>query len=462
MESFIEIYKEAINIIKDKISQTAFDVWIKPIEPVKLENDNVYLFIKSEFQKKIINDKYKKHFISAFEQVLGFSVGVFVFSETASLSDFEPDLTDLKEHDLLAESQKAFDSSHSPRSLPKSNTNSEYEYTFDTFIVGSSNEFACSACRGVVKGENNDYNPLFIYGPSGLGKTHLLMAIKHSVEQKNPGCNIIYITGEQFTSELVSAIQNNSTSVFKNKFRSADFLLTDDIQFLSGKTRSQEEFFYTFNELFQLGKQIVITSDRPPNEIKSIEDRMYSRFEWGIIADISPPDFETRVAIIQRKAQLLNIDIPHDVIEYIANRIKTNIRQLEGAVKKIKAYKILTQTLPSISMAQIIIKDIMKKDQPVSVTIEKILQEVSQTYDISVSEILSKNRSSKVSFARQTAIYITKEVTGITLDMMGEQFGGRDHATILYSLNKVKNMLKDNFRYREIVNDIINNIKNSM
>ena len=454
MESFMEVFNEAKKIIKEKISHPAYDVWIKPIEPMRLENDKAYLFIKSEFQKKIITEKYKKLLEDSFEQVLTFPISVVIYSdENVNSSECAtPDELNEKINDELGN-----------KLIDKVISESEYEYTFDTFIVSATNSFAYSACKAISKGKNSDdYNPLFIYGDSGLGKTHLLMAIKHAILKENPDFNVLYITGEQFTNELVLSLQNNMLSSFKEKFRNVDILLADDIQFLSGKDYAQEEFFHTFNSLHQLSKQIVITSDRPPKDIKSIKDRVLSRFEWGIITDVTIPDFETRVAIVKRKSELLDIEIPNEIIEYICNRLKTNIRQLEGTVKKIKAYKLLTNSHPSISMAQDVVKNILKENQPISVTVEKILGEISHTYGISISVLRSRNRSAQVSLARQTAIYIIKEVTGMTLDMIGEEFGGRDHATILYALQKVEKALEENFHYKELINDIIKNIKGSI
>ncbi|MDE5852717.1 MAG: chromosomal replication initiator protein DnaA, partial [Oscillospiraceae bacterium] len=334
------------------------------------------------------------------------------------------------------------------------NENSDYQYTFDNFIVGSTNSFAYAACKAVSQHQSGAYNPLFIYGPSGMGKTHLLLAIRHKVKNTNPALNVVYINGEAFTNEFITAIEQEKTREFHEKYRNVDFLLMDDIQFLAGKIQTQEEFFYTFNELHQIGKQIVLTSDRPPKDIKTLENRLRTRFEWGLLADIAPSDFETRVAIVRRKAQLLQIDIPDEVINYIAKNLKNNIRQLEGAVKKIKAYKLLADSSPSIAMAQSVIRDILNDDQPTPVTIEKIISEVSRTFNVSESDIRSTKRQSQIAKARHISIYVVREITQLPYEEIGKEFSNRDHSTITHSLKKVEMLIKKDSKQKEIIEDI--------
>ena len=453
MDSFMKLFSQVKENCKAGISPTAFDLWLKPIEPVKLEGDTAYLFIKSEFQKNIIIDKYLDALTESFSEVLGFPVNVEIISDETLNANNKATPEEL-ENEMKNNTMKS-------EILEKTYIESEYDHTFGTFIVGSSNTFAYSACRAISRNNNKgEYNPLFIYGQSGLGKTHLLMAIKNEMASKFPELNMIYITGEQFTNELILTIEHQMMNTFREKYRQADVLLVDDIQFIGGKDRTQEEFFHTFNVLHQTGKQIVLASDRPPKEIKSLDSRLRTRFEWGLIADVVTPDFETRVAILRRKAQLLDIEISDEVIEFISNKLKSDIRQLEGAVKKIKAYKLLTSSLPSISMAQTVVRDILNDQQPIQVTVEKIINEVSGTYRISVSDIRSRNRSAPVSLARQTAIYVIKEITNFTLEQIGKEFGGRDHATIVYGLQKVEKMMAENSHYREVIDDIIKNFKN--
>ena len=313
----------------------------------------------------------------------------------------------------------------------------------------------------VVNVEITCDNPLFIYGASGLGKTHLLYAIRSEIRKNRPDYTIIYVKGDEFANEMIESIQDHTTPQFREKYRQADVLLVDDIQFIGGKESTQEEFFHTFNTLYEANKQIVLASDRPPKEIKTLEDRLRTRFEWGLLADIQTPDFETRIAIIRRKAQLMDISVPDDVSEYIANRLKTNIRQLEGAVKKLKAYKLLQGTSPSIVIAQNAIRDILNDSQPVPVTVERIIAEVGRTYGISPQDIRSTKRNAQISSARQISMYIVREITQMSMSMIGEEFGGRDHSTVVYATQQVEKNMANDLRYKETVEDIIKNIRDS-
>ncbi|WP_343252559.1 chromosomal replication initiator protein DnaA [Ligaoa zhengdingensis] len=448
MESFREVFALVSEYCKKEISQVAHSLWIKDIEPVKLEGSTAYLAVRSEFKQKILEEKYYDLLSRAFEEVMGFPVDLVITS-------LEP---------TKAQAEEAVEklASCSPEEVEKTTAGGDYEYTFSTFIVGPSNKFAHAASLAVATNPAGAYNPLFIYGGSGLGKTHLLYAICNEVLKNKPETNIIYVKGENFTNELIEAIRSESTAEFHNKYRQADVLLVDDIQFIGGKESTQEEFFHTFNTLYEANKQIVLTSDRPPKEIKTLEDRLRTRFEWGLLADVQPPDFETRVAIIRRKAELLDIDIPDDVAEYMANKLKTNIRQLEGAVKKMKAYKLLAGTPPSILIAQNAIRDILNDHQPVPVTIERIISEVARTYNgVTPQDIRSNKRSANISSARQVAIYIVREITQMSMSAIGEEFGGRDHSTIVYALQQVEKNMKIDPRYKELIEDITKNVRNS-
>lgn len=462
MESFREVFTLVSNYCKDQISEVAHSLWIKDIEPVKFEDGTAYLYVKSEFKKNIIEEKYLDLLKRAFESVLGFEVGIRVLCEDPSQAKVSHAVShpaysqqvDPAVQSLTADSEEP----------PIIHRGGEYEYTFSTFIVGSSNKFAHAASMAVATNPARAYNPLFIYGGSGLGKTHLLYAICNEIEKNRPGTNIIYVKGEEFTNELIEAIavrNNDAAKNFHDKYRRADVLLVDDIQFIAGKEQTQEEFFHTFNTLYQAGKQIVLTSDRPPKEIKTLEDRLRTRFEWGLLADIQPPDFETRIAIIRRKAELLDIFIPDEVAEYIANRLKNNIRQLEGAVKKIKAYKLLAGSPPSILIAQNAIRDILNDNQPVPVTVERIISEVGRTYGVSPQDIRSNKRVASISSARQISIYIVREITQMSMSAIGEEFGGRDHSTIVYAIQQVEKNMANDSRYKETVEDILKNIRDS-
>lgn len=438
MESFNDIWQSVTAICKERITSVAYNLWILCIEDPEFRDDTVFLYVKSNLQKNVLDAKYLKTLKEAFSEVMGFDVSLEVVS-TENAADHK----DNSDEDAL-------------QPLPGDQT-----YTFANFIVGPSNKFAHAASLAVASNPSGAYNPLFIYGGSGLGKTHLLYAICNDISKSNPNFRILYVKGEEFTNELIAAIQSGSTQDFHAKYREADVLLVDDIQFISGKDSTQEEFFHTFNALYHAGKQIVLTSDRPPKEIKTLEDRLRTRFEWGLLADIQPPDFETRIAIIRRKAASIDIQIPDEVAEFIANKLKSNIRQLEGAVKKIKAYQLLTNTPPSITIAQNAIRDILSDNQPVPLTVEKILGEVSRTYGISTADIRSEKRAAGISTARQVAMYVVREVTGMSQVDIGKEFSGRDHSTVVYTLKQAKKNMERSRDFRAMVEDIINNIKNS-
>lgn len=439
MDSFNDVFKLACDYCRAELSEVAYGLWIADIEPLGFNGTTVSLFVRTEFKKSIVEEKYKALLKRAFESILGFEVNIeFSCEETAPPSSEAVPVSDSTATQLFG---------------------GEYEYTFDTFIVGSSNKFAHAASWAVASNPAKAYNPLFIYGESGLGKTHLVCAICEEVRRNNSGYNILYIKGEEFTNELINAISRKETQAFHDKYRAADMLAVDDIQFIGGKESTQEEFFHTFNTLFHSGKQIVLTSDRPPKEIKTLEDRLRTRFEWGLLADIQPPDFETRVAIIRRKAELLNFAMPDDVSEYIANRLKNNIRQLEGVVKKMNAYKQLAGSNPTILLAQSAIKDILSDHQPLPMTVDRIITEVARTYGVTAAEVKSTKRSSSVSMARQVAMYIIRDITPMSMANIGEEFSNRDHSTVVYACQQVaKNMQKDK-HFKETVDDIIKNIK---
>ena len=449
MESFREVFSKVSEYCKTQMSEVAYNLWISDIQPVKFdaETGTAYLFVRSEFKRNIIMEKYADILSRGFEETMGFAVKIHIDCEEVSAQKAK------EASDKL--------STYSREEIEKTTQGGDYEYTFSTFIVGPSNKFAHAASLAVATNPASTYNPLFIYGGSGLGKTHLLYAICAEIKANRPGTNTLYVKGEDFTNELIEAIQTETTKAFHDKYRKVDVLLMDDIQFIGGKIQTQEEFFYTFNALRDAGKQIVLTSDRPPKEIKTLEERLRTRFEWGLLADIQPPDFETRIAIIRRKAELLDIAIPDDVAEYIANRLKNNIRQLEGTVKKLKAYKLLAGTPPSILIAQNAVKDILNDTQPVPVTIERIISEVARTFGVSATDIRSNKRAAPISAARQVSIYIVREITQMSMSAIGEEFGGRDHSTVVYAIQQVEKTMEHDSKYKETVEDILKNIRDS-
>ena len=445
MKSFAEVFDKVLEYCREKINSgeltdVAYNTWIKTLIPVKLENNYACFTVPSEFHKNCTIKNYGALLKEAFLSILGFEVelDIDVASDDTSRQDED------EEHSILKAEEK-----------------SDYEYTFDTFIVGRSNEFAYAACTAVAKANHTDttYNPLFIYGPSGMGKTHLLNAIYNDVKKNMPEKNIIISTGEAFTNELIDVIGKKNTQPFHQKFRSADILLIDDIHFIAGKDSTQEEFFHTFNELYNNGRQIVITSDRPPKEIKTLESRIRTRFEWGLIADISAPEYETRVAIIKRKADLMNFNIPDDVIECIANRLKSNIRQLEGCVNRLKALQELVGTKPTVVMAQNAIREILSDEQPSPVTVEKIINDVASVYGVTVDDIRSSKRSSIVSTARKVCAYVMKQLLQLSHKAIGAEIGGKDHSTVVYYIEDVSKQMENDVHTKDTIEDIIKNLR---
>ena len=440
MESFTEAWNLICEYCKTRITEVAYTTWISRIVPVNLDFTQgvAILEVPNEFHLQTINRCYATLHKEAFEQVFGSGIEIRLCT---------PDQIERPE-----------EKSGQPAE-PENKGGEDYEYTFDTFIVGSSNKFAHAASMAVATKPAVLYNPLFIYGNSGLGKTHLLYAIENEIQKRHPEMNIIYIKGEEFTNELIEAIRRGTTVEFRQKYRKADVLLVDDIQFIAGKDSTQEEFFHTFNTLYESKKQIVLTSDRPPKDIATLEERLLTRFEWGLTADVQPPDFETRIAIIKRKAELLDIQLPDNVAEYIANRLKNNIRQLEGAVKKMKAFYIMKNDSLNIATAQAAISDIINNDQPAPVTIEKIIEEVARTFGTSAADIRSAKRSANISSARQVAMYVVREITQLPMTTIGEEFGGRDHSTVVYAIQQVEKNCGRDPKMKATVQDIIKNIR---
>ncbi|MDD3428890.1 MAG: chromosomal replication initiator protein DnaA [Oscillospiraceae bacterium] len=433
MNSFDEVFAAVKEYCQGRLVAATYNLFIDGIEPIGFNGATATLRARSEFIKDTIEKRYTDLFNEAFKEILGFEVEI----------------------ELITPDEPVLPSAPIETQAPVGS----YAFTFDNFIVGSTNKFAHAAAQAVATNPSGAYNPLFIYGDSGLGKTHLENAIRIEIAKNHPEFNIVYVDGEAFTNEIISAIRSGSTAEFQQKYRAADVLLVDDIQFIGGKESTQEEFFHTFNTLYNAGKQIVLASDRPPKEIKSLEDRLRTRFEWGLTADIQPPDFETRCAIINRKASLLGLELPDDVTEFIASKLKNNIRQLEGAVKKLNAYRMLEGIQPVIGVAQNAIKDILNETQPIPITIEKIVSEVARTYNITPADIRGRKRSANISNARKTAMYVVREITGMSMEDIGKEFGDRDHSTVVYSLSEVDKRMETDSRLKETVEDIIKNAR---
>ena len=441
-----------LNVMQEhEISDIAFRTWLKPLTVHRVTDNTVILLVPTgQMGIDYITKKYLFPLKVAITEMTGTEYEIqFILQDEAREESLRH--VNVKQPETPGENPKI------RMVLTEAGLNPKY--TFETFVVGSNNKFAHAAAQAVAANPSGAYNPLFIYGPSGLGKTHLLTAIRLEIQKNHPDFNILYVDGEAFTNEIITAIRDNSTAEFHQKYRAADVLLVDDIQFIGGKDSTQEEFFHTFNTLYNAGKQIVLASDRPPKEIKSLEDRLRTRFEWGLTADIQPPDFETRVAIIKRKAGLLGMELPEEVCEFIAKRLKNNIRQLEGAVKKMSAYRSLSGIHPTIGAAQNAIKDILSETQPVPVTIEKIMTEVARCYNITVTDIRSRKRTANISDARKTAMYCIREITGMSMEDIGKECGGRDHSTVVYSIKAVEEQIDTNSSFKEMVEDILKNTR---
>lgn len=436
MDEFKQTWEVICDYCKNEITDVAYKTWISRIEPVSLDFEKgiATIMAPNDFHRQTLTKFYLSLLTKAFKDVFG--------------ADIKVNITVPEDNDNQQQQQE------------KDIENGDYEYTFDTFIVGSSNNFAHAAAQAVAANPANAYNPLFIYGNSGLGKTHLLKAIGNEIKKNNENANILYVRGDEFANEIIDAIRTSKTKEFREKYRFADVFLVDDVQFIGGKDATQEEFFHTFNSLYEAKSQIVLTSDRPPKEIKTLEDRIRSRFESGLIADIQPPDFEIRVAIIKRKAELLGIVIPDEICNYIAQKLKSNIRQLEGVVKKLKAKNMLSGEKINMSSAQDTISDILNSDVPPQITVENIIEEVARTYGVEPEDIRSlKSRKASLSNARHIAIYITRNLTNLVVKQIGDEFGGRHYSTVLHSINHVEELMKKDLKVKETVEDIIKNIR---
>lgn len=429
MDSFAELWEMVKEECKNQVSESIYNVWFKDMELVSFDDNKVVIAL-SDFKRKIVESRFMDKLESSFKHVIGFDIQI-----------------------ILVDVEKAV-----PVKAEETEDALTDEDTFDSFIVGASNKFAYAAANAVANDPGGKYNPLFIHGNSGLGKTHLLNAIAHQVKLTHPEANIVYTRGESFTNELVKYIGQKSTEAFHDKYRNADILLVDDVQFIAGKDSTQEEFFHTFNALYQAGNQIVLTSDRPPKEIALLEDRLRNRFEWGLMADIQSPDLETRMAIIKRKAEVLNFDLPDDIVQYIAEKLKNNIRQLEGAVKKMQAFVTMQGMPVNIMTAQTAIKDIIVDNSPTPVTINKIVTEVARTYGADSADIYSKKQNAQTTEMRQMAMYIVREMTGLSTKLIGREFN-RDHSTVVYSLDKFTKRYHEDSKLRSVVDNIIKNIR---
>ena len=435
-----EKWTDILNMIKTEhqLSDVSFNTWLKSLTVHKVEGDTVTIIVPTgQIGINYIANKYLLPLKVAISETAGEDYEIALILP----DDVPPDTAD-----------NPVSSAAVNESIEKANLNPKY--TFDTFVVGSNNKLAHAASVAVAESPGEVYNPLFIYGGVGLGKTHLMHSIAHFVLQKRPQSKVLYVTSEYFTNELIESIRNgnNSTmSKFREKYRNIDVLLIDDIQFIIGKESTQEEFFHTFNALHGAKKQIIISSDKPPKDMEILEDRLRSRFEWGLIVDISSPDFETRMAILRKKEELDGYQIDDQVIEYIAQNVKSNIRELEGSLNKIMAYANLENREINLALAEKVLKDIISPNQKRTVTPELIINIVAEHFDLTPSDLTGNKRSSKIAFPRQLVMYLCRQMTETTLKIIGDSLGGRDHTTIMSGINKIEREVEENDDTREII-----------
>ena len=446
METLREIEDALMEQLRNSYSKVIYELWIQGLHFSSLSGSEAVFGVNNEFRRGIIEERYADDIRTALGKLIG----------------YEPTVRLVVEDDLAAPVFREEETPPPVSDDPKEKLEGREivsEYSFDNFIVGDTNKFAHASALAVAQCDDDlVYNPLFIYGPSGLGKTHLLFAITNELKRKKPDLKLVYKKAEDFTNELIEALKNYNMADFRNKYRTVDVLLIDDIQFLSGKESTQEEFFHTFTTLYEAKKQIILTSDRPPKDIKTLEERLRSRFEWGLIADIQPPSLELRTAIIRKKAEIYNIQLPDDIIDYLASQLRSNIRQIEGAIKKIAAISSLMQVPITMDITRRAIADLLAGTKPVTDTVNRIFNLVSEKYGIAVEEIKGKRRTDSIANARHISIYLLREETDLPQTSIGELFG-RDHSTIISSLNRIRKMMKEDPHFREEIELLQKNVR---
>ena len=441
-----ELWEKTLNIIKGEMSEVSFNTWIKSCEPISMSSDTIKVSVPNAFTQEILEKRYKDLVANSVRAICSklYNIEFLIASE---IQNTEEEKANKKSSRKAKEDTKVIVND-------EMNTNLNPKYTFDSFVIGNSNRFAHAASLAVAESPAKAYNPLFIYGGVGLGKTHLMHAIGHYVLQNNPNAKVVYVSSEKFTNELINAIKDDKNEEFRTKYRNVDILLIDDIQFIAGKERTQEEFFHTFNALHDANKQIILSSDRPPKEIPTLEDRLRSRFEWGLIADIQVPDFETRMAILKKKADVEKLNVANEVMVYIATKIKSNIRELEGALIRIVAYSSLTNREITVDLASEALKDIISKKQGKHITIEIIQDVVANYFNLRVEDLKSQRRTRNVSYPRQIAMYLSRKITDMSLPKIGEEFGGRDHTTVIHAYEKISDNLNRDESLQHTIDDL--------
>lgn len=477
-------------------SPDILDLIFGEVRITEFDDETVTLTTDSGFKYHMMTTKYKEELEKAFERGMGFPLRVtfrfdgnptdieklqkqilggssvssnsnppdFLFKNGSASKDKSSGITSFEEDDLLPFKQSDNRPLTKGDFLPKQQGSvfpaSTYEYTFENFIVGSSNKFAHAACTAVADHPATNFNPLFIYGQSGLGKTHLMYAVINRIRNRQPGVNIQYIKGEEFTNQLIDSISRSAMPEFRNKFRNCDVLLIDDIQFVAGKTSTQEEFFHTFNALYEDHKQIILTSDRPPRDIKTLEDRLKTRFEWGLLADVQPPDLELRIAILKKKCESMNLSLSDDILMFLAENLRSNIRQLEGVIKKLSALTFVTGDSITMQEAQSCITEFMGSEEPVGVTVDRIFAAVEKKFGVSKEDIIGSRRTKDIATARHVAVFLIRQVTDMSLPNIGKLFN-RDHTTVLSSCETVEKRMLSDPPYNLQVNELLKSMKNN-
>lgn len=441
--SLSSIWEQAKNEIKEKVGLTSYEAWISALQIKEKSPDALVIEAPDQFFKTWIVDHYDQCIKDTMCSIASRNIEIeyAVNSQSNHLS--------VKSDNVVPDTKRM-------EEPLKPNLNNRF--TFDNFVIGPSNRFACAASLAVAESPAKAYNPLFIYGHVGLGKTHLIQAITHKIRELHPNTKIAFMTSEKFTNELIEAIRHRSTPQFRKKYREIDVLLIDDIQFIAGKESTQEEFFHTFNNLHENKKQIIITSDRPPKEISNLEERLSSRFAWGLITDIQPPDFETRIAILQKKREIAPITVPDDVIEFIAQEIRTNIRELEGALIRVVAYAQMEDKTVDIQTSKLILKDMVRETNKI-ISVEMVQKTVADYYKLSINDLRAKKRNQNIVVPRQIAMYLSRQLANLSLPEIGNAFGGKDHTTVLHSCRKIESLITTDNNIKNIVNNLITTLK---
>ncbi len=429
-----EIWQETLPIIKGELTEVSFNTWLKSITPVSLIDDTFVFYVPEDFTKGIVETRYSLLIKNSLKEVTN------------------------KDYKIKFTINKYEGSDKENNNEGNGNYSLNPRYTFNTFVIGNSNRLAHAGSVAVAESPAKAYNPLFVYGGVGLGKTHLMHAIGHYILSQSREQKVVYVTSETFTNELINSIRDDKNIEFRSKYRSVDVLLIDDIQFIAGKERTQEEFFHTFNTLYEANKQIVISSDRPPKDILTLEDRLRSRFEWGLIADIQAPDLETRIAILRKKAKLENLIMPDDVLSYIANNIQSNIRELEGALIRIIAFSNLYNREINVEMAMEALKDILSNRKPKQITADLIKEHIGEYFNIKIEDFTAKKRTKAIVYPRQIAMYLCREMTDLSLPQIGDEFS-RDHTTIMHAHEKITNEIDKDPQTKLLIDELKNKIE---